>query len=323
MICMDKKYIKYMNIAIELAKESAAEGEVPVGAVVVRRCDGLVAGRGRNRREGCRNALAHAEIEAIDNACRTLGGWRLSGCDMFVTLEPCPMCAGAAVNSRIDRIFFGCFDKKSGFCGSVCDISAVGGIYRPLVSGGIMEGQCRGIMENFFGRVRSRNMNGVKLVQAQTDDQLRRIAAIADEIWHEYFPCLLSGEQIDHMVKKFCSFEAEKENISREGYSYYFIKAKGRDVGYTAVKPDRDRLFLSKLYLFKAERGKHYASGAVAEIKEIARSMGLSAVWLTVNKHNDIAIRAYRGLGFELIGEGVTDIGKGFVMDDYYFELKC
>lgn len=166
-------------------------------------------------------------------------------------------------------------------------------------------------------------MNNIKLVQAQTDDQLRRIAAIADEIWHEYFPCLLSGEQIDHMVKKFCSFEAEKENISREGYSYYFIKAGGRDVGYTAVKPDGDRLFLSKLYLFKAERGKHYASGAVAEIKEIARSMGLSAVWLTVNKHNDIAIRAYRGLGFELIGEGVTDIGNGFVMDDYYFELKC
>ncbi|MBO5797791.1 MAG: nucleoside deaminase, partial [Clostridia bacterium] len=93
-----------MKKALELAAEAAAEGEVPVGAIVVK--DGRIVGTGRNRRELGRNALAHAELEAIDMACKTLGGWRLFGCDLYVTLEPCPMCAGAIINSRIDRVFF-------------------------------------------------------------------------------------------------------------------------------------------------------------------------------------------------------------------------
>ena len=100
-----------MHQALALAEEAAAEGEVPVGAVVVK--DGEVVGRGRNRRELGKNALAHAEIEAIDEACRTLGGWRLSGCELYVTLEPCPMCAGAILNARISKVFYGAKDKTS------------------------------------------------------------------------------------------------------------------------------------------------------------------------------------------------------------------
>ena len=102
----------FMSAAIELARQSALEGEVPVGAVIVR--NGEIVATGRNRRETGKNALSHAEIQAIDRACRALGGWRLFECEMFVTLEPCPMCAGAVINSRIKRVVFGAYDKKAG-----------------------------------------------------------------------------------------------------------------------------------------------------------------------------------------------------------------
>ena len=105
----------YMKEAMALAKEAREAGEVPVGCVVV--CDGQVVGRGRNRREEGRNALCHAEIEAINDACRTLGGWRLWKCTLYVTLEPCPMCAGAIIQARIPRVVFGARDEKFGACG--------------------------------------------------------------------------------------------------------------------------------------------------------------------------------------------------------------
>lgn len=103
---------KYMKAALKLAQKAADEGEVPVGAVVV--CDGKIVGRGRNRRETKKNALHHAEIEAIEKACKKLGGWRLHRCDLYVTLEPCPMCAGALINSRMKTVYYGASDPKAG-----------------------------------------------------------------------------------------------------------------------------------------------------------------------------------------------------------------
>ena len=105
-----------MKAALKLAHRAAEEGEVPVGAVVV--CDGKIVGRGRNRRETKKNALHHAEIEAIEKACKKLGGWRLHRCDLYVTLEPCPMCAGAIINARIKMVYFGAFDPKAGAAAS-------------------------------------------------------------------------------------------------------------------------------------------------------------------------------------------------------------
>ncbi|MCM1523035.1 MAG: GNAT family N-acetyltransferase [Ruminococcus sp.] len=124
------------------------------------------------------------------------------------------------------------------------------------------------------------------------------------------------------MVEKFCSFEASKENTEKENYSYYFIKRGGEDIGYTAAKPDGERLFLSKLYLKKEDRGKKYARRVMDIYKDICRSEGYRAVHLTVNRHNENTIAAYRALGFVITGEGVTDIGGGYVMDDFYMELK-
>lgn len=144
----------FMAEALALAREAAAEGEVPVGAVVVK--DGIVIGRGRNRRELGRNALAHAEIEAIDEACRTLGGWRLSGCTLYVTLEPCPMCAGAVINARIDRVVQGASDPKAGSCGSVVDLFRLPYNHRPELVCGVLEDECRQILKDFFGKLRRR-----------------------------------------------------------------------------------------------------------------------------------------------------------------------
>lgn len=144
----------YMRLALRLAGEAAAEGEVPVGAVIVR--DGVVVGVGRNRRESARNALAHAEIEAIADACGRLGGWRLFGSTLYVTLEPCPMCAGAIINARIDRVVFGARDPKAGSCGSVTDLFRLPYNHRPAVQGGLLEEECGRILSDFFRSLRDR-----------------------------------------------------------------------------------------------------------------------------------------------------------------------
>ena len=142
----------FMEQALALAREAAAEGEVPVGCVIVR--DGQVVGRGRNRRETGKNALAHAEIEAINDACATLGGWRLWDCTLYVTLEPCPMCAGAIVNARIPRVVYGAKDSKAGSCGSVCDLFSMAYNHHPAVEAGICEDACSALLTEFFQNLR-------------------------------------------------------------------------------------------------------------------------------------------------------------------------
>ena len=141
-----------MERALALAREAYEDGEVPVGAVVVRK--GEIVGEGRNRREKGKNALCHAELEAIDSACRRLGGWRLWECELYVTLEPCPMCAGAIVNARIPHVFFGAYDPKNGCCGSVADILNLPMGFHPACQGGIMEDACSRILSDFFKKLR-------------------------------------------------------------------------------------------------------------------------------------------------------------------------
>ena len=143
---------RMMERALKLAQEAFDDGEVPVGAVVVRK--GEIVGEGRNRREKGKNALYHAELEAIDNACKHLGGWRLWECELYVTLEPCPMCAGAIVNARIPQVYFGAFDPKNGCCGSVADVLNLPLAFHPAYQGGVMQEKCSGILSEFFKRLR-------------------------------------------------------------------------------------------------------------------------------------------------------------------------
>lgn len=144
----------WMEEALALAREAAREGEVPVGCVIT--LGDRAVGRGRNRREGSRNALSHAELEAIDEACRTLGGWRLWQCTLYVTLEPCPMCAGAIVNARIPRVVFGAEDAKCGACGGVCDLFAENWNHHPEVLKGVREEECGALLREFFRELRVR-----------------------------------------------------------------------------------------------------------------------------------------------------------------------
>lgn len=144
---------EFMDQALALAAQAAAEGEVPVGCVIVR--GGQIVGRGRNRRETAKTALGHAEIEAIADACRNLGGWRLWDCTLYVTLEPCPMCAGAIVNARIPRVVYGAADTKAGSCGSVCNLFSMNFNHHPQVVSGIRQAECAALLREFFQNLRT------------------------------------------------------------------------------------------------------------------------------------------------------------------------
>ena len=147
----------YMREALLLARKAFELGEVPVGAVAV--WDGKIVGRGMNLRETDKNALRHAEIAAIDEACKTLGGWRLWKCDLYVTLEPCPMCAGAIINSRIRRVIYGASDPKAGSCGSLVDLFEIPYNHKPEIVSGVLEEECSGILKEFFSKLREKRKN--------------------------------------------------------------------------------------------------------------------------------------------------------------------
>lgn len=144
---------KFMSKALHYAKLAAQKGETPVGAVIVK--DGEIVSWGYNTRETSKNALKHAEIIAIDRACKKLGGWRLWQCEMYVTLEPCPMCAGAIINSRIKKVYFGASDEKAGCFGSVTDMNSLPFNHHPEIEGGVMAEECSELLKNFFKELRT------------------------------------------------------------------------------------------------------------------------------------------------------------------------
>ena len=144
---------KFMRAAILEAKKAATIGETPIGAVIV--FDDKIIARGYNKRETKKNSLYHAELEAINKACKKRGGWRLFGCDLYVTLEPCPMCSGAIIQSRIDNVYFGAFDKKSGCAGSLVNLFEENLFNHNVnVRGGVLEQECSSLMTDFFKELR-------------------------------------------------------------------------------------------------------------------------------------------------------------------------
>jgi len=142
----------YMREALVLAKAAMAEGDVPVGCVIVR--DGEIVGRGRNRREAGNDATAHAEVEAIRDACAKLGSWRLHRCALYVTLEPCPMCAGTIINARVEEVRYGVKDEKAGCCGSVLNLFEERFNHRPRIYQGPLERECGELLQEFFQKLR-------------------------------------------------------------------------------------------------------------------------------------------------------------------------
>ena len=146
----------YMQYALTLAEQAAQKGEVPVGAVIVRRTTGEIIGKGYNQRETLKHALSHAELLAIDDACQRLGGWRLPDCAMYVTLEPCMMCAGAILQARIEEVYFGAYDVKNGAVSSLIQGFALPNQYRTIAHGGILQEECSTILSRFFHELRIR-----------------------------------------------------------------------------------------------------------------------------------------------------------------------
>ncbi len=142
----------YMQRAIDMANQAYRVDEVPVGAVIVK--DGEIIATGRNNREETHDATGHAETLAIREACEKLGTWRLDGCELYVTLEPCPMCMGAIINSRIKRVVFGTKDAKAGACGSVINLNNYPFNHKPEIISGIMSDECQQILSDFFANKR-------------------------------------------------------------------------------------------------------------------------------------------------------------------------
>ncbi|MCD7771379.1 MAG: tRNA adenosine(34) deaminase TadA [Oscillospiraceae bacterium] len=159
----------YMKRALDLAERAYSLGETPVGAVIVKDSTGEIVGEGYNLRESAKSPIAHAEIMAIDEASKTLGGWRLIGCTMYVTLEPCPMCAGAIINSRLPRVVYGASDPKAGSLSSVINLFELPYNHKPEVISGVLAEECSGILSRFFAELRSKKMapldKGSALVQ--------------------------------------------------------------------------------------------------------------------------------------------------------------
>lgn len=152
--------VSLMRAALEQARIAASLGEVPVGAVISK--DGEIVAAAHNTRETEKNATHHAELLAIDEACRKLGGWRLWQCELFVTLEPCPMCTGAIINSRLKRVVYGAKDEKAGCCGSVINLLELPFNHKPVLESGLLESECAAILTEFFEQLRARRKRGDK-----------------------------------------------------------------------------------------------------------------------------------------------------------------
>ena len=155
---MENKDLYFMNIALDLAKKAGQCGEVPVGAVIVDK-NGEIISKAYNLRETQKNSVAHAEIVAIQEACKVKVGWRLSDCTLYVTLEPCPMCTGAIINSRIKRVVFGAYDMQAGCCGSVANFNSYPFNHSFEILGGVMEDECREVLTEFFNKKRNRALD--------------------------------------------------------------------------------------------------------------------------------------------------------------------
>lgn len=165
----------------------------------------------------------------------------------------------------------------------------------------------------------------ITLLPVKTDEQLKNLEKFAAEIWLDYWPDLIGENQTRYMINMFHSFDAMKRDIDDHAYEYWFVEdAGGNTVGYTGghVEPKTNRFFISKIYLLKEERGKHYASQILNFYENLCEERDLEAMYLTVNKHNELGTRAYLGRGFEIIDQVETDIGEGYIMDDFIMEKR-
>ena len=162
----------------------------------------------------------------------------------------------------------------------------------------------------------------IKFEQVKTEEQIKKLAEVANIVWHDAFKEILTLEQIEYMIEKFQSYNALSQAVNKNGYEYYFIKQDNIIMGYTGLHEEGGKMFLSKLYILKEYRGKGVSSKAFEFIESLAKEKNLKSVWLTVNRNNNHAIDVYKHKGFIITRTQVADIGNGFVMDDYIFKKE-
>ena len=258
---------RFMEKAYQLAQLSRFEGEVPVGCVITKG-DEIVA-CGRNRRETKKTALGHAEIEAIEEACQRLGGWRLSDCDLYVTLEPCPMCAGAIINARIGQVYFGAYDAKGGACGSVVNLFSQPFFYRPAVEGGHEEEACQEQLTDFFDRLRWMKVN--------KEVTIRRFSNID---YVRGFPLFCEIGQDEKALSEVIQGGAEA--LSRFFSKGYPLVAheKGKMVGLGSITIKGEILVLG---VAADARRKHIGKKLLFTLEEKAIRAGSGCIWCQYN----------------------------------------
>ncbi len=289
----------FLRAALEEAKKAASLGEIPVGAVIVRA--GKIIASAHNLREKNQNALHHAEVLAIDAACKTLGTWRLSDCDLYVTLEPCPMCAGAIVNARLRTVCYGAKDPKAGCMGSLCDITALPFNHRPQVISGLLEEECAALLSDFFENLRK------KKTEEALPVALRPFAAEDADILKQYLFSRRKKENICTLIKE---WETSSETVLA-------VTAADSPVGYGKIIPHSAHSATLELCIFSDFRGKGYGSEGLLLLRDFGIEQGFS----TLNAHprhgHVPSEKVCRRAGFVFLGLSVTP--KGQTLSDYLY----
>lgn len=287
----------FMKRALACAKKAAALGEIPVGALVV--LDGKVIATGYNRREKDKNALLHAEMIALHRACKKLGRWRLSDCDLYVTLEPCPMCAGAIINARIRRVYFGATDPKAGCFGSVCDLAALPFNHRPEVVCGVLSDACEGILADFFHRMRAEKIRPPKTVS------LRSFTKEDVPLLKQYLYPNKSKEDLEYLVEEW------NTRLYEGRYCEFFAVTEGDcTVGYVSLFEKDDCTVSVGAHIFPGFRGKTYGTQGVKLAMTCAAQRGYIKAVARVRKTNTPSLRLCDRVGFVRVGEDVTPEGR-------------
>lgn len=286
-----------MKQALRWAKKAEALGEVPVGAVIVR--DGKIIATGYNRRESGKNSLLHAEIIALNRACKKVGGWRLSDCDLYVTLEPCPMCTGAIINSRIRTVYIGAMDPKAGCMGSVCDLAQLPFNHKPQVVRGVCEEECSSQLSVFFQSLRREK-------KAETK-QITLRSFTADD-----------ASDVRRFLYPKCTEKTVLTKISEwntrcfEGrYCEFFAVVAEEDlVGYVQLTQQPDGTVSAGAHIFSDFRGKGYGTKGVTLLLSKAKEMGYPSVSARVRKSNVPSCKLCKTVGFSIVGQDVTAKGR-------------
>ncbi len=287
---------RFMTRAIGCAKKAMALGEVPVGAVVVR--EGKVIATGYNRRETGKNALLHAEIVAIDRACKKLGRWRLSDCELYVTLEPCPMCTGAILNARISTVYIGAMDEKAGCMGSLCDLTKLAFNHQPQVIYGVMEEPCARLLSDFFQSLREQKKPERKAVS------LRSFVVDDAPVLKQYLYSKRSEKSIRDIIEQW------NTRLFEERYCEFFaVTVEEQVVGYVQLTEQPEGGVSAGAHIFSDFRGKTYGTQAIRLLLDKAKEKGYSLVTARVRKENVPSCHLCKSVGFVPQSDGVTQRG--------------